>query len=95
VTFRDLTLSCVLSCAIMLLPIAKETIDGKTVFFVDSNALLACFDKGINEELVKKLAKRQPLRAVFRDDAFANDSVKINIEQIFKLLSPHTEVKAI
>ncbi|MBW6520372.1 MAG: hypothetical protein K0A99_05065 [Desulfoarculaceae bacterium] len=79
----------------MLLPIAKETIDGKTVFFVDSNALLACFDKGINEELVKKLAKRQPLRAVFRDDAFANDSVKINIEQIFKLLSPHTEVKAI
>ena len=44
---------------------------------------------------MKKLAKRQPLRAVFRDDAFANDSVKINIEQIFKLLSPHTEVKAI
>ncbi|OGQ86361.1 MAG: hypothetical protein A2512_05315 [Deltaproteobacteria bacterium RIFOXYD12_FULL_56_24] len=79
----------------LTLPIAKETIDGKTVFFVDSNALLACFDKGINEELVKKLAKRQPLRAVFRDDAFGNDSVKINIEQIFKLLSPHTEVKAI
>jgi len=45
----------------LALPIAKETIDGKTVFFVDSNALLACFDKGINEELVKKLAKRQPL----------------------------------
>jgi len=79
----------------LALPIAKETIDGKTVFFVDSNALLACFDKGINEELVKKLAKRQPLRAVFRDDAFGNDSVKINVEQIFKLLSPHTEVKAI
>jgi len=79
----------------LTLPIAKETIDGKTVFFVDGNALLACFDKGINEELVKKLAKRQPLRAVFRDDAFGNDSVKINVEQLFKLLSPHTEVKAI
>lgn len=79
----------------LTLPIAKETIDGKTVFFVADNALLACFDLGINEELVKKLAKRQPLRAVFRDDAFGSDSVKINAEQIFKLLSPATEVKSI
>jgi adenine-specific DNA-methyltransferase len=77
------------------LPIAKETIDGKTVFVVDTNALLACFDSGITEELVKKLAKHKPLRAVFRDDAFGSDSVKINVEQIFKLLSPATEVKSI
>ncbi|MFA4917352.1 MAG: hypothetical protein WC560_11880 [Syntrophales bacterium] len=79
----------------MTLPIAKETIDGKTVFLVDTNALMACFDSGITEELVKKLAKRKPLRAVFRDDAFGSDSVKINVEQIFKLLSPGTEVKSI
>lgn len=78
----------------LTLPITKESIDDKTVFFVDTNALLACFDPGITEELVKKLAKRQPLRAVFRDDAFGSDSVKINVEQIFKLLSPGTEVKA-
>ena len=77
------------------LPIAKETIDGKTVFLVDSNALIACFDSGINEELVKKLATHKPLRVVFRDDAFGSDSVKINVEQIFKLLSPATEVKSI
>lgn len=77
------------------LPIAKETIDGKTVFLVDGNALLACFDAGINEELVKKLAIHKPLRVVFRDDAFGSDSVKINVEQIFKLLSPATEVKSI
>ena len=77
------------------LPIAKETIDGKTVFVVDTNVLLACFDSGITEELVKKLAKHKPLRAVFRDDAFGSDSVKINVEQIFKLLSPGTEVKSI
>ena len=76
-------------------PIVKETIDGKTVFLVDTNALLACFDSGITEELVKKLAKHKPLRAVFRDDAFGSDSVKINVEQIFKLLSPGTEVKSI
>jgi len=79
----------------LALPIAKEIIDGKTVFIVDTNALMACFDSGITEELVKKLAKHKPMRAVFRDDAFGSDSVKINVEQIFKLLSPGTEVKSV
>ena len=77
------------------LPIARETIDGKTVFIADSNALVACFDSGITEELVKRLAAYKPLRAVFRDDAFGSDSIKINMEQIFKLLSPATEVKSL
>jgi adenine-specific DNA-methyltransferase len=82
----------------LTLPIAKETIDGKTVFLVDrdrSNALVACFDSGITEEFVKKLARYGTVRALFRDDAFGSDSVKINVEQIFKLLSPGTEVKSI
>jgi adenine-specific DNA-methyltransferase len=79
----------------LTLPIVKETIDGKIVFLVDGNVLIACFDAGINEELVKKLATHKPLRVVFRDDAFGSDSVKINVEQIFKLLSPGTEVKSI
>jgi len=65
------------------------------VFFVDGNALAACFDADINEPFVKELSKRHPLRVVFRDTGFASDSVKINIEQIFKLLSPTTEIKTI
>ena len=77
------------------LPIVQETVEGKSVFFVDGNALAACFDNGINEELVKKMAARKPLRAVFRDAGFSNDSVKINVEQLFKLVSPSTEVKTI
>jgi adenine-specific DNA-methyltransferase len=77
------------------LPITTESIRGKNVFFVDGNALAACFDSNISEDLVKELAKRKPLRAVFRDSSFENDSVKINVEQIFKLLSPETEVKSI
>lgn len=77
------------------LPIARETIDDKTVFIVDTSALVACFDKGITEAFVKKLAGYKPLRVVFRDDAFESDAVKINVEQIFKLLSPRTEVKSI
>ena len=77
------------------LPIRKETLQGKSVFFVDENALLACFDTGVNEELVKQLAGFEPLRVVFRDNGFVSDAVKINVEQIFKQMSPGTEVKSI
>jgi adenine-specific DNA-methyltransferase len=65
------------------------------VFFVDENALVACFDTGVNEDLVKQLARFEPLRVVFRDNGFVSDAVKINVEQIFKQMSPGTEVKAI
>lgn len=79
----------------LMLPISSETIQGKQVFFVDGNALVACFDTGVTEELVTELAKREPLRVVFRDNGFLSDSIKINVEQIFKQLSPLTDVKAI
>ncbi|MBX7062701.1 MAG: site-specific DNA-methyltransferase [Pyrinomonadaceae bacterium] len=65
------------------------------VFFVDENALAACFDDGISDGLIKELAKRQPLRVVFRDSGFATDAAKINAEQIFKQMSPATEVRSI
>ena len=79
----------------LALPIAQETIDGKTVFFVDGNALAACFDQDVTDELVKEIAKRKPLRAVFRDSSYSSDSVKINVEQIFKLLAPSTEIRSL
>jgi len=90
----------------LTLPISKEIITTKDsngldnefeVFFVDSNSLAACFEKNgkITEDFCKELAKRQPLRVVFRDSGFASDGVKINVEQIFKLISPHTDVKTI
>ncbi|MBK7001443.1 MAG: site-specific DNA-methyltransferase [Rhodoferax sp.] len=95
-TPEDLLFQVLLDWGVDLaLPIARESIAGKTVYFVDSNALAACFDEGVNEEFVKLLAKREPLRVVFRDAGFASDSVKINVEQIFKLMSPSTEVKTI
>lgn len=79
----------------LTLPIRRETVQGKTVFFVDDNALVACFERGITEDLVKELAGHEPLRVVFRDTGFASDDVKINVEQIFRQLSPTTEVKSI
>lgn len=81
----------------LTLPIRRETIQGKTVFFVNEPPydLIACFDKGVTEELVKELARYEPLRVVFRDSGFATDAAKINTEQIFRQLSPNTEVKSL
>lgn len=79
----------------LTLPIRRETIQGKTVFIVDDNALVACFDTGVTEDLVKELARCEPLRIVFRDTGFVSDAVKINVDQIFRQLSPTTDVKSI
>ena len=95
-TDEDLLFQVLLDWGVDLtLPIRKETICNKTVFFVDDNALVACFDTNITEELIKELAGLDPLRVVFRDDAFVSDAVKINADQIFKQLAPGTEVKSI
>lgn len=97
-TPEDLLFQVMLDWGVDLgLPISKQTIQGKDVLFVDDNALAACFDanSGVDETFVKELAKRQPLRVVFRDAGFKDSAVKINVEQIFKLLSPATEVKSI
>jgi adenine-specific DNA-methyltransferase len=97
-TPEDLLFQVMLDWGVDLaLPLAKQTIQGNEVFFVDDNALVACFDAhgGIEESFVKELAKHQPLRVVFRDAGFKDSAVKINVEQIFKSLSPSTEVKCI
>jgi adenine-specific DNA-methyltransferase len=95
-TPEDLLFQVLLDWGVDLaLPISQQSIAGKTVFFVDGNALIACFDTGIDEDFVKQLAAHKPLRVVFRDAGFASDSVKINVEQVFKLLSPATEIKTL
>ena len=97
-TPEDLLFQVLLDLSVDLsLPIRKELIQGKTVFFVHQPPydLIACFDTGVSEELVKELAQHKPLRVVFRDTGFVSDTVKINVDQIFKQLSPGTEVKSI
>lgn len=66
-----------------------------TVYWVDENVLAACFDAAVPESLIHTIAARKPLRAVFRDESYDDDSTRINVEQIFKLLSPGTEVKSL
>ncbi len=97
-TAEDLLFQVMLDWGVDLaLPITRQTIQGKEVFFVDGNALAACFDASgkVDGDFVKELAKQQPLRVVFRDAGFKDSAVKINVEQIFKSLSPATEVKTI
>ena len=95
-TAEDLLFQVLLNWGVDLsLPIARETFIGKGVYFVADDALAACFDRGVDEALVKEIAARKPLRAVFRDDAFKDDSTRINVEQLFKQLSPATELRVI
>jgi adenine-specific DNA-methyltransferase len=77
------------------LKIEQDTISNKKVFKVADNSLYACFDKGIDEAFAKKIAKDQPLRIVFRDNSFKNDTAKENVKQLLKQLSPGTEMKVI
>ena len=95
-TDMDLLFACLLDWGLPLsMPHTQEKIGGFTVHTYNDGDLIACFDKHISDAVVKEIAKRQPLRAVFRDSSFANSPKKINVEEIFKLLAPNTSVKVL
>lgn len=70
--------------------IEENEIAGKKVFIVDDNDLIACFDENITEEVVKAIAQKKPLYAVFRDNSFSSDTIVVNFDQIFATYSPNT-----
>lgn len=77
------------------LPIAKTQIDGIAVYNVADGALIACFADEISESVLRQIAKEEPLRAVFKDESFANSAAKINLGQIFKEEALNTKVKVV
>ncbi|WP_286766882.1 MULTISPECIES: site-specific DNA-methyltransferase [Sphingobacterium] len=77
------------------LKIERLEIVGKEVFRVAEDSLYACFDKGLDETFAKEIAKDKPLRVVFRDNGFKDDTAKVNVKQLLKQLSPETEMKVI
>lgn len=77
------------------LKIEQAQIAGKQVFKVAEDSLYACFDKGIDEDFAKAIAQDKPLRIVFRDSGFKDDTAKTNVKQLLKQLSPETEMKVI
>lgn len=95
-TDLDLLFGCLLEWGLPLsMPYMSETIEGYTVHTYNDGDLIACFDENIPENIIKTIAKRQPLRAVFRDSSFANSPAKINVSEIFKLFAPDTRVKVL
>ena len=95
-TDLDLLFGCLLDWGLPLsMPYSSEQIDGCTIHTYNDGDLIACFDENVSDSVVKEIAKRQPLRAVFRDSSFANSPAKINVTEIFKLLAPNTRVKVI
>ena len=95
-TDMDLLYACLLDWGVEIhLPHTSTDMDGCTVHNVDNGALMACFSPNVPRSVVEYMAKQQPLRAVFRDSAFASDDAKINVTEIFKNLSPDTKVKVI
>ena len=88
-TDLDLLFGCLIDWGLPLsLPYRSEQIDGCTVHTYNGGDLIACFDANIPESVVKTIAKRKPLRAVFRDSGFASSPEKINVFEIFKLYMP-------
>ena len=88
-TDLDLLFGCLIEWGLPLsLPYKSEQIDGCTVHTYNDGDLIACFDANVPESVVKEIAKRKPLRAVFRDSGFASSPEKINVFEIFKLYMP-------
>ena len=90
-TAEDLLFQVMLDLGILLSSkIETKQIDGKTVYYVEGNYLVACFDEDVTEETITKIAKETPYYFVMKDSSMANDSVATNFEQIFTTFSPET-----
>ncbi|MPM28403.1 hypothetical protein SDC9_74925 [bioreactor metagenome] len=95
-TPEDLLTQVILDLGLELtLPIEIKQILGNTVYFVQTNALVACFDENVDFNIVDHIADHKPLRVVFRDASFVDDKDRINVEERFKRLSPETKVTVI
>ena len=95
-TPEDLLFQVMLDLGVLLSSkIEETTIVGKKVFNVADNFLIACFDKDVNNEVIKEIAQKKPYYFVMRDSSMENDSVATNFEQIFATFSPDTVRKVL
>ena len=95
-TAEDLLFQVMLDLGVLLsAKIVEEDIEGKKVFNVDNNYLIACFDENVDENVIMEAAKKKPTYFVMRDSSLANDSVSVNFDQIFARYSPDTVRKVL
>ena len=92
-TAEDLLIQVMLDLGLTLdLKIEEKNIMNNNVYFVENNALIACFDDNINIDIIDEICKYNPLKVVFKDVSFKSDKDKINLEERVKKLSPETEI---
>lgn len=95
-TDLDLLFACLLAWG---LPLDRkhesEDYHGFTIHSYNEGDLIACFDENISEEVIKYMAQKEPLRVVFRDSCFESSQDKINVEEIFKIFSPETDIRVL
>lgn len=95
-TPEDLLTQVILDLGLELsLKIEEKNINGKRVFYVDEDSLVACFDEGVDKDLATEIAKDMPMKVIFRDSCFINDSIKENVKEIFKKYSNDTDIKVL
>lgn len=90
-TGEDLLFQVMLDLGIELsAKIEMRQIAGKTVYLVDDNYLIACFDRDVTETTITEIAKLHPVYFVMRDASAANDNVIDNFDQLFEAYSKDT-----
>lgn len=83
----DLLFGCMVDWGVELsYPLRQEEVAGKHLYIVNEGALVACFEEDIDLEVIRAIAKLEPLRVLFRESCFASDAAKLNIYEQFKQL---------
>lgn len=91
-TDLDLLYSCMLEQGVPLSsPYSAEQVENCTIHNVNNRDLLACFNENIPESVIRYMANKKPIQVVFRDNGFSSSPEKINVKEIFKLISPETK----
>lgn len=95
-TPEDLLFQVMLELGVLLdSKIEVQQVAGKQIYNVANGFLIACFDKGVTDEVITAIAKQHPQYAVLRDSSYADDSTATNFEQLFKTYSPSTTIKTL
>lgn len=75
--------------------IEKISVNGHTAYVVDEGALIATFDRTLDDDSLVELAKMEPMKFVMREpeerDGVNPDNLIDNFEQKFELYSPNTQ----
>lgn len=95
-TDLDLLFACLLAWGLPLdRKYESEDYKGFTIHTYNEGDLIACFSEEITEEAIKFIAMKNALRVVFRDSCFKSSQDKINLEEIFKIFSPETDIRVL